>query len=64
MSTSTVSRSATLPSGAVAIRPGGLLSGVRRVCAGHGCECPCVSHAANGQLLYWCEAGQHHLTAG
>jgi hypothetical protein len=64
MSTSTVGRPAKLPSGAVAIQPGGLLSGVRRTCETHACECPCVSHTESGRLLFWCEVGQHHLTAG
>ena len=64
MSTSTIDGTSTLPLGAVAIRPDGLLSGVHRMCATHGCDCPCVSHADDGRLLSWCAAGQHHLTAG
>jgi hypothetical protein len=52
-----------LPAGAVAVRPGGLLAGVRRPCPDHGADCSCVARAENGQLLFWCGFGEHHVTA-
>ena len=52
-----------LTDGALAVRAGGLLAGVRRPCPDHGTDCRCVARANGGQLLFWCEFGEHHVTA-
>jgi len=52
-----------LPAGSAAVRPGGLLEGVRRPCPDHGTDCACVARAKDGQLLFWCAYGVHHVTA-
>ncbi len=47
----------------VPTREHGILARVRRPCAEHGCECPCVGHLEDeGCLVFWCAAGQHVLT--
>jgi hypothetical protein len=53
----------TLPAGALPVRAGGLLAGVRRPCPDHSTDCGCVGRAADGRLLFWCEFGEHHVTA-
>lgn len=52
-----------LPAGAIPVRTGGLLAGVRRPCPDHGTDCSCVARAEDGQLLFWCGFGEHHVTA-
>jgi hypothetical protein len=56
-------RSNDLPTGALPVRTGGLLAGVRRPCPDHGGECCCVARSGEGQLIFWCENGTHHVTA-
>ncbi len=65
MSTAVIrrTRDAGLPWGAVAIREGGLLAGVRRPCREHGCDCACVARTGEGRLVFRCDAGDHHFTA-
>ncbi len=47
----------------IPVRPDGILARVRRPCAEHSCECGCVGHLEDeGCLVFWCEAGAHHLT--
>lgn len=65
MSTAVVQRNRTdaLPVGAIAIRDGGLLAGVRRPCREHGRDCACVARTPEGRLVFWCEGADHHFTA-
>jgi hypothetical protein len=47
----------------VGVLPDGLLSRVRRPCAAHGGDCPCVAlRPVEGCLVFWCESGEHHFT--
>ena len=51
---------AALPPGAVPVRPGGLLAGVRRECAQHGRDATCVARQDQpGALVFWCPEGHH-----
>lgn len=53
-----------LPPSAVAVRPGGLLSHVRRTCGAHHTQCYCVGRERDGSgLIYWCAEGRHHLSS-
>lgn len=64
MSTAVIQKSAVaLPEGAVAVREGGLLAGVRRPCRDHGCDCGCVGRMTDGRLVFWCASAGHHFTA-
>lgn len=65
MTTQDISRvhATELPQGAVPVRAGGLLSGVRRPCPEHGADCACVARSCDGQLVFWCGEGEHHVTA-
>ncbi len=56
-------RSNELPAGAFPVRSGGLLAGVHRPCPEHGGECACVGRSGDGKLIFWCECGDHHVTA-
>lgn len=57
-------RTTGLPRGARGIREGGLLAGVHRPCPDHHePDCPCVATAADGHMVFHCEAGDHHFTA-
>ena len=53
-----------LPPTAGPVRPGGVLSHVRRPCGAHGTEAYCVGRERDGSgLIYWCAEGHHHLTS-
>jgi hypothetical protein len=52
-----------LPDGAVPVRAGGLLAGVRRPCPDHGTDCVCVGRTSVGHLVFWCPCSEHHITA-
>ncbi|MDX6645343.1 MAG: hypothetical protein QOK40_1070 [Miltoncostaeaceae bacterium] len=52
-----------LDSDLVSVLPDGLLSRVRRPCAAHGGECPCVGvRPVEGCLVFWCESAEHTFT--
>lgn len=59
----TRARAGDLPSGAVPVRSGGLLAGVHRPCPDHGGDCTCVGRSGEGKLIFWCECGEHHVSA-
>ena len=57
-------KSDALPPGAVGVRPGGLLSHVRRPCGAHQVDAYCVGRSSDGSgLVYWCAEGRHHLSS-
>lgn len=41
----------------------GLLAGVHRPCPQHRRDADCVAQTAEGRLIFWCQAGEHHFTA-
>ncbi|MFM8828103.1 MAG: hypothetical protein ACKOGE_02310 [Actinomycetota bacterium] len=53
-----------LPAGCVHVRPGGVLSRVRRTCTTHKCDAHCVGRRSDGDgLVYWCADGRPHITS-